>query len=206
MHTALPTWGNPETGVMSAATVQIAHHYNLPVNVYGLSGSGYAIGIQAGYERTLNAIIPALAGADELSGIGEMGGGTLSSNAQMVIDNEIMGMVRRVRRGFAVNEDTLAVEVIAQVMDAPSHTFLAEQHTVKHLRAGEQWRGRLAIKGIGWKTWRDAGRPTVVERAKAEAKRILSEHEVPPLTEEQSRALDEVLQAAWHEQVTPSKA
>lgn len=204
LRTALPTWGNPEIGVMSAATVQIAHHYSLPANVYGLAGSGHAIGIQAGYERALNAVVPALAGADELSGIGEMSGGSLSSNAQMVIDNEIMGMVRRVRRGFAVNEDTLAVEVIAQVMDAPSRTFLAEQHTVKHLRAGEQWQGRLAVKGIGWETWHDAGCPTVIERAQAEANRILSEHEVPPLPEEQSRALDEIAQAAWDEQVAPS--
>lgn len=204
MRTALPTWGDPEIGVMSAATVQLGHHYNLPVNVYGLAGNSYAIDVQAGYERILNAVVPALAGADELSGVGEMGSGTLSSNAQIVLDNEIMGMVRRVRRGLTVNEDTLAVDVIAEVMDSPARFFLAEPHTVRHLRTDEHWEGHLGVKGIGWATWDDAGRPTAVKRAQAEAERILAGHEVPPLTDDQSRALDEIVQAAWRENQVPS--
>ena len=65
-------WGGVELGMASAATVQIGHHYGLPVNVYGLSTNSHALEIQSGYERALNAILPALAGADELSGIGEM--------------------------------------------------------------------------------------------------------------------------------------
>jgi trimethylamine--corrinoid protein Co-methyltransferase len=195
MRTALPIWGNPEIALVSAATVQIGHSYGLPVNVYGLCGSGHAIDIQTGYERALNAVVPALAGADELSGIGEMTSGTISSNVQMVIDNEIIGMVRRICRGFAVNEDSLAVEVIAQVMDSSMHNFLSMPHTVKYLRGGEQWRGRLAIQGIGWEQWRDSGRPTVVEQAEAEVRRILSGHEVEPLPDDQARALDEIVQA-----------
>jgi len=197
MRSALPIWGNPEIALVSAATVQIGHFYHLPVNVYGLCGSGHAIDIQNGYERALNAVVPALAGADELSGIGEMTSGTISSNTQMVIDNEIMGMVFRIRRGFEVNEDSLAVEVIAQVMASPMHNFLSMPHTVKYLRGGELWRGKLAIQGIGWEQWRDTGRPTVVERAEAEANRILSEHEVEPLPDDQARALDEIIRAAW---------
>jgi trimethylamine--corrinoid protein Co-methyltransferase len=206
MRTALPTWGNPEIGVMSAATVQIGHHYHLPVNVYGLAGNSYAIDVQAGYERVLNAIVPALAGADELSGVGEIGGGTLSSNAQIVLDNEIMGMVGRVRRGLVVSEDTLAVDVIAGVMDSQVRFFLGEPHTVRHLRTDEHWEGRLGVKGIGWARWDDAGRPTAVERAQAEAECILAGHEIPPLTDEQSRALDEIVQTASRECEVPSSA
>ncbi len=200
MRTALPAWGSPEIGLVSAATVQIAHRYHLPVNVYGLAGSGFAIDIQSGYERALNAILPALAGADELSGVGEMAGGVCSSNVQMVIDNEIMAMVRRLRRGFAVDGGTLAVEVIARVMDAESHTFLAEPHTVRAMRAGEVWQAELGLQGGDWASWREAGRETVVERAQAEAARILREHEVPPLPDEQLRALEELVQAAAGEE------
>ena len=46
--------------------------------------------MQSGYERAINALVPALAGADELSGVGEMAGGTYSCNAQIVIDNDIL--------------------------------------------------------------------------------------------------------------------
>ena len=59
----------------SAATVQIGHRYGYPVNVYGLSTNAHTLEIQSGYERALNSILPALAGADELSGIGEMASG-----------------------------------------------------------------------------------------------------------------------------------
>ena len=194
MRSGAPLWGNPEIGLVSAATVQVGHHYHLPVNVYGLACSGYALDIQNGYERALNAIVPALAGADELSGVGEMAGGPISSNAQMVIDNEIVAMVHRMRRGFVVDEAALAVEVIAQVMDS-TRNFLAEPHTIKYLRAGEVWHSRLAVQEVSWEMWRDGGGPTMVERAHHEAERILATHEVPPLPEDQSCALDDIVRA-----------
>ncbi len=196
MRTGLPIWGNPEIALISSVTVQIGHFYHLPVNVYGLCTSGHTMDIQSGYERAINAIVPALAGADELSGVGEMVGGTVGSNAQMVIDDEIMGMVRRVRRGFAVDEDALAVEIISQVMDSPMHTFLTQRHTVTYLKAGALWQPRVGVSGIGWDQWTREGRQTVVDRAQAEAERILAEHQVPPLTEEQEHALSEVVRAA----------
>jgi trimethylamine--corrinoid protein Co-methyltransferase len=192
MRSGAPVWGNPEIGIMSAATVQLGHFYGLPVNVYGLAASGYIYDIQSGYERAINAIVPALAGADELSGVGEMAGGTFSSNAQMVIDNDIMGIVQRVRRGFVVNDDSLAVDVIAHVMDT-SHDFLREQHTRKYLHAGEVWQGRLGIKETGWDMWQAAGRPDAPLRAQAEAERILTMHQVTPLADDQILELDKII-------------
>jgi trimethylamine--corrinoid protein Co-methyltransferase len=188
MRSGSPIWGNPEVGMMSAASVQLGHRYHLPVNVYGLADSGFATDPQSGYERAINALVPALAGADELSGVGEMAGGICSCNEQMVIDNDIFGMVQRVRRGFTVDEDSLAVEVIAHAMDT-SHNFLKEAHTRKYLRAGEVWHARLGVQETGWEMWLAAGSPTVLDRAQHEVQRILTEHEVPPLSDEQDREL-----------------
>jgi trimethylamine--corrinoid protein Co-methyltransferase len=195
MRSGAPIWGNPEVGMMSAATVQLGHYYHLPVNVYGLAGSGFSPDIQSGYERAINALTPALAGADELSGVGEMAGGIFSCNAQIVIDNDIYGMVQRVRRGFVVDEDSLAVDVIAHAMDT-SRNFLKEQHTRRYLRAGEIWQGKLGIQESSWEQWCAAGSTTVLERAKQEAERILDEHEILPLADEQFHALDEILISA----------
>lgn len=192
MRNGAPIWGNPEVGMMSAATVQLGHFYHLPVNVYGLADSGYATDMQSGYERAINALVPALAGADELSGVGEMAGGVCSCNAQIVIDNDIYGMVRRVLKGFVVDEDSLAVEVIGHAMDT-SRNFLKEPHTRRYLRAGEIWNGRLGFQEIGWEMWRDAGSPTVVDRAQHEAERILAAHQVPPLSEEQEREIARII-------------
>jgi trimethylamine:corrinoid methyltransferase-like protein len=41
----------------------------------------------------------------------------------------------------------------------------------------------------------------MAERAQAEAERLLDEHEVPPLTEDQERELDEIMEEATRELV-----
>jgi trimethylamine--corrinoid protein Co-methyltransferase len=196
-RTGLSVWGGVELGLASAATVQIGHRYGLPVNVYGLSTNAHVPELQNGYERALNAIVPALAGADELSGVGELEAGVMGSYAQMVIDNEIAASVRRLRRGFVVDESALAVDVIAAVMDG-SRNFLEQRHTVRYLRAGEVFYTRLAERR-SWEEWDQAGREGMVERAQADAERLLSEHQVLPLTDEQERELDDILQQAGKE-------
>ena len=193
-RTGVSVWGGVELGLVSAATVQIAHYYGLPVNVYGLSTNAHTFDIQNGYERALNAILPALAGADELSGIGEMEAGVMGSYAQMVCDNEIAASVRRACRGFAADEEATAIEVIAKVM-AGSRNFLDQKHTVRYLRAGELLSTSLAERRT-WEEWDRDSRQAMAERAQAEAARILAEHEVPPLTKDQERELDEIMHEA----------
>jgi trimethylamine--corrinoid protein Co-methyltransferase len=199
-RTGISVWGGVELGLASAATVQIGHRYGLPVNVYGLSTNAHTLELQNGYERALNAVVPALAGADELSGIGEMEAGVMSSYAQMVCDDDIAASVGRLRRGFAVDKDALAVDVIAAVMDGPRN-FLAQRHTRRYLRAGEVLYTRLGDRRT-WEEWDRTGREGLAERAQAEAERILAEHQVPPLTEEQERELDAIMQEAERELVS----
>jgi trimethylamine--corrinoid protein Co-methyltransferase len=150
--------------------------------------------IQSGYERAFNALVPVLAGADEISGVGEMEGGVTSSLAQMVIDDEILSSIGRIRQGFEVDEEALAVGVIAEVMNS-SRNFLAEMHTVRYLRRGEVLQPRLAGRD-NWAEWEAAGRRGLVERAEQKALELLADHEIPPLSEEQQAELREMIQAA----------
>jgi trimethylamine--corrinoid protein Co-methyltransferase len=193
-RTGMSVWGGVELGLVSAATVQLAHRYHLPVNVYGLSTNSLDLDIQNGYERALNAAIPGLAGADELSGIGEMQAGVAGSFAQMVCDNEIALSVERLRRGFSVSKDALGVEVITEVM-AGSRNFLDQAHTVRYLRAGELYVTQLARRG-SWEEWERGGRLSMAGQAQAKAEQLLVQHQVPPLTDEQERQLNEIMQYA----------
>ncbi len=193
-RTGFSIWGGVELGLASAGTVQIGHGYNLPVNVYGFSTNSHVLDVQNGFERALNAVIPALAGADELSGVGEMAAGVMGSYAQMVCDNEIAASVRRLRRGFAADEDALAVEVIGSAMDGPGN-FLTEEHTVRYLRKGEVLITQLAERN-SWEIWDKEGRQGMVGRSMAKAERLLTEHEVPPLSSEQEQELEVIMEAA----------
>lgn len=193
-RTGISVWGGVELGLASAATVHIGHRYGLPVNVYGFSTNSHTLDIQNGFERSLNAMIPALAGADELSGIGEMEAGVMGSFAQIVCDNEIAGSVRRFLRGFEVTDDSLAVEVISSAMNS-SHNFIGQKHTMRYLKGGEVLLTSLAERG-SWENWETSGRKGMAERAQQEAERILDKHEIPPLSADQERELDEILNEA----------
>jgi trimethylamine--corrinoid protein Co-methyltransferase len=190
-RSGLSVWGNPEIGLVSAATVEIGHSYGLPVDVYGLSTNAHTVDIQNGYERAFNALLPVLAGADEISGVGEMEGGVNGSLAQIVIDDEILSSVGRLRRGFEVDQETLGLDVIDMVMDG-SRNFLAEMHTVKYLRSGEILRVDLAQRD-NWSQWESAGQPAIVEKAEERAQDLLASHEVPVLSKAQIRELEAVI-------------
>jgi len=198
-RTGISVWGGVELGLASAGTVQIGHRYGLPVNVYGFSTNSHTLDVQNGFERALNAAIPALAGADELSGIGEMEAGVMGSFAQMVADNELASSIRRLRRGFVTDDDSLAVEVIAVAMNG-THNFLGQKHTSRYLKSGEVLLTRLAERGT-WEMWDNCGRKGMAERAQAEAERILREHQVPPLDKAQEKELDGLMAAAESEMV-----
>jgi len=198
-RTGISVWGGLELGLASAGTVQIGHRYGLPVNVYGFSTNAHTLDVQNGFERGLNAIIPGLAGADELSGIGEMEAGISGSFAQMVIDNEFAANIQRARKGFKASEDALAVEVIAKVMDG-SHNFLGQKHTTRYLKEGEILLTKLAERGT-WESWDDGGRKGMAEYAQDEAERILRDHTVPGLEFSQEEELDIIMEAAKNELV-----
>jgi creatinine amidohydrolase/Fe(II)-dependent formamide hydrolase-like protein len=61
----------------------VAHFYHLPVNVYGFSTNAHLFDVQNGFERAMNAVLPVLAGADEISGIGEMEAGGMGHACEL---------------------------------------------------------------------------------------------------------------------------
>lgn len=193
-------WAGVELGMSSAATVQLGHYYGFAVNVYGFSTNAHTLDAQNAFERGLNASLPALAGADELSGIGEMEAGVMGSFAQMVLDNELAKSIHRQKQGLSADAEHLAVEIIGNVMDT-NRNYLASKHTLKHLRAGEMALTKLAERN-SWDTWEDKmERKQMADYATDEAERLLREHIVSPLDPAQEAELDKILAAAERETV-----
>ena len=191
-------WSGVELGLSSAATVQLGHYYGFSVNVYGFSTNAHTLDAQNAFERGLNATIPALAGADELSGIGEMEAGVMGSFAQMVLDNELASSVKRLRTGLSADSEHIAVDIIGNVMNG-TRNFLGQKHTMKHLRAGELSLIKLAERN-SWDTWDEKlERKQMADYAIDEAERILREHTVLPLEPQQEQELDRIMAAAAKE-------
>jgi trimethylamine--corrinoid protein Co-methyltransferase len=128
-----------------------------------------------------------------------MEAGVMGSYAQMVLDNELAGNIIRLRKGIVVNEDTLAFEGILKAMDG-TRNFLGQKHTMKYLKTELNLSGRLAERNT-WETWERNERKGIAEHATDEAERILREHQVPPLEDQQEKALDAIMAAAEKEVV-----
>lgn len=182
-----------EEALMSVGCVQLARFYGIPCDVYGLSTDSKLLDEQAALEKALVGILPALAGADALSGAGYIEGGLTVSYEQLVIDDEIFGMIFRAVRGISFNEEKLAVEVIMKVVNESSD-FLRQKHTLKHFRE-EYFIPKLADRSPR-SQWEKTGGKSLADRARENAEKILKEHEPPQLDRDICRQLKEILKAA----------
>jgi trimethylamine--corrinoid protein Co-methyltransferase len=148
---------------------------------------------QAGIERAMAGLLPALAGADSLSGGGCLEGGITTSYEQLVIDNEIYAMIFRAAKGISVNEETLAVDIIAKVLRESSN-FLEQKHTLSHFRT-EHFMPTLASREARAR-WEKTGSKSLAETAREEVKKTLAEHQPLPLDQDLNREIEKILKTA----------
>ncbi len=177
LRTAKNLWGLPELALASAATVQIAHRYHMTADVYGVTTDANGWDLQIGLERMMAALPPALAGADNLSGIGGAWENA-SSLEMMVIDDEVYADIFRVVRGIDVDADRIALDVIDRV--GPMGNFLAQRHTMKYLREGDMRNSPLWDKRTGDRAASEGIRP-IQDVARETVRRLLDEHVPTPL-------------------------
>ncbi|KKG12028.1 hypothetical protein EO98_01425 [Methanosarcina sp. 2.H.T.1A.6] len=70
---------------------------------------------QAGFEKGLTAMLPALAGANLIYGSGMLEMGQTISLEQLVIDNDIICMINSLLKGMNVTESRLSLDEIEEV-------------------------------------------------------------------------------------------
>jgi trimethylamine--corrinoid protein Co-methyltransferase len=131
---------------------------------------------QAGHEKTLTGLLPALAGANLVYGLGMIESGMTFDYGQLLMDNEFARMIKYVVSGIPVTDETLAVDVTAEI--GPFGDFLTHDSTVKFMRSQSQ--AKLLDKKTRQK-WEEKGSTSLYQRALAEARRALETHQPDPL-------------------------
>lgn len=125
-------FGSVEMGIMNAAAAQIARFYNIPI--YNTAGPSDAKipDSQSAYEPAINILLSALAGANYIhDGAGLLESGLTIALQSYIIDNDIVGMIRRVLAGITVDQDKLAFDCIKRV--GPGGNYLGDGHTLSHM-------------------------------------------------------------------------
>jgi len=150
--------------------------------------------VQAGHEKTLTALLPALAGANLIYGAGMTESGVTFDAAQLVIDDEIAKMIMHVVNGVPVNDETLAVDDIHAV--GPFSDFLSLEATMRHMR--EQSQPHLFDRRVR-EDWQAAGAVDAYESARLRACEIIEGHKPEPIDADVAAAMRRVVEAADQE-------
>lgn len=108
-------------------------------------------GLQAAFERTCRAMtIAAFTGARFfMGGNGTLDEGKIFSPVQYILECEMGEGLWRLGQGIQVNDDTLALETIAQVGPGEGKSYLDTEHTLRHFR--ETWFPKFLYRGM-WET------------------------------------------------------
>ncbi len=146
-------------------------------------------------------LLAALAGANMIYGLGMIDLGMTLDFAQLVVDNEIAKMVRKVIGGIPVTDETLAVDVIRKV-GAGGH-FLMEDHTMKHMRTAQS-QSKLFDR-TARQSWAARGSKDLATRAVEETRHILEHHKPTPLPPGVGNKLREIIADAEKEWGVSSK-
>ncbi len=189
--------GLPETGISSALAVQLGTYCGFMTDVYGLSCTSCAMDEQTGYEKMLNALLPSLAGATLITGFGSMASVMCCSLSQLVLDNEMLAMIRRSQRGFIIDENVLGFEALDQVVNEHK-TFLEQEHTVKYLQKGEIFFPSIGFDSV-WAEWITSGEIPLRERASERALHLLEKDEFMPKGPAIVAEVEKILTAAEKE-------
>ncbi len=192
MRTMQMIFAGPEQALMAVAMTQMGRRYGLPVYInVGLTDSKTP-DAQAGLECGMTLLCGALSGADIFGHMGISGVDQATSLPMLVLQNEIIAYVERLMRGFAVDRETLAGDIIAEV--GPGGYYLALDHTVRHFR-NELWFPDLLDRDF-FETWDQGGRKSTLERAQARLDSILSSHRPAPLDENLEAELGRIVLSA----------
>lgn len=176
LRSSLCSFGSPNQMLLGLAAIQLGHYYGFDVFVNSGLTDACLPDFQAGFEKGMTGIVALLAGAGGIGAQGIVGADQGTSFEQLVIDNEWASAIDHVfRLGFEVNADTLAVDAIRRV--GIGGTYIADEHTVKHMR-DTYWRAQV-FNQKSWDAWNQSGAQDIYSRAHKIVQAILSQHYPP---------------------------
>jgi trimethylamine---corrinoid protein Co-methyltransferase len=178
--------GAPEMAVNTAATAQMARFYGIPSRGGGALSDAKLPDAQAGFEAMMSQLMATLSGVHfVLHSAGILEGYMVSSYEKFVLDDEICGMCKRIKRGERADEDRLAFELIRQV--GPGGEYLTQKHTFQNFR--KEIYANLVEEKDSYANWQQKGALSIDRRANQKWKEILKAYQEPQLPAETDKAL-----------------
>jgi trimethylamine--corrinoid protein Co-methyltransferase len=185
-RTGLYAAGAVEHAILCAAGTEMARYYGLPAESSGFCTQHYEPDLQTAWEKANGGLLVALSNPDVLVGPGLLGGATILSLEQIVLDVEVSRIARQARAGVPVRDELWLDDALAAA--GPCGSFLGERSTRANVRAGEWWLSDFGVFG-SWDAWKNAGSPSSLDYARERVEHILATHRPLPLPDDTLAAL-----------------
>ena len=194
MKSTAVSYGCPEWSLTQAALADMRDEiYGLPVWAFAGASDAKVMDAQAGAEAMFSIISAMLSRCNLIHDVGFLEYGSTSSLEMVTMANELVAMSRFFTQGIPVSGTTLALEVIDRVATGgPGAIFLTDDHTFEHFMQAQFLPSLL--DRARYDSWKAAGATDLYQRCNAEAKRLLSEHQVEPKPDHVLREIERVLQ------------
>jgi len=188
--------GSPEMVLQTAARGEMARFYGLPNTQAGCLTDAKAPGPQAVMEKLITTLPLVLSGADYIQGPGALEtSGTLCLE-QIVVDDEIARLCKRLGDGIEISPEKDFYEDIKAVK--PGGHFLSLDNTLQACRSAEFLMPILSDRNT-FENWVNLGRPDLYDKAQKKVEEILAAPQKHPLSDDVIGKLEEIIRRAEEE-------
>jgi len=169
MRTGAALVGSTEMSICRVAGAQLGRFYKTPSHTTAPNSDNHAHDEQNAWEKTFSTFCSVAAGNDLIVNCGMFATGMTCSHEQLIMDEEISAMSRRIAAGVEVADDTVALDVIKQI--GPRGDYLTCDHTLRWLRSGEYLPPRVSVRGPQ-ATWQAQGAKDTYMLAREKAREL----------------------------------
>ncbi len=175
LRTGAMSGGSPEQALLSAASAQMAHYYDLTGGTASGMTDSKVPDAQSGGEKAYSHALVGNSGANLIYESAGMHASLLGFSLEsLVIDNDIIGAAQRTIRGIDVDDASLSIETIRDVcLNGPGH-YLGSEQTLQLMQSAYLYPAIGDRKSPN--EWTEQGALDITERAAKKVREILATH------------------------------
>ena len=181
--------GAIETMMVNVADIEMGKFLKIPTQAYMSLSDSKVPDTQAGFEAGMGALLAGLVGVNMVSGPGMLDFESTQSIEKLIIDNEIVGMVKRFTRGIEDYGRPFASEILKDY--DKKEELLSHKSTLKYFKK-ELFLPSPIIDRKTREMWKKAGSKSTRKRAKEQAEKLAEKSSIVSIDNALKRDLDQI--------------
>ena len=185
MRTGAPAFGTPEYTKAAMVSGQLARRYRVPFRSSNVNSSN-CVDVQAAYESGMSLWGCIMGGVNMVEhAAGWLEGGLTASFEKLIVDAEMLQMMREFLQPLDTGQLSEALDAIAEV--GPGGHFFGTGHTLARFETA--FYSPLLSDWRNFETWEESGAIDGTRRANAIWKELLRSYQEPPMDPARREAL-----------------